>query len=318
VTGSAGFIGRSLTNGLRTAGHEVIGVDLRSDGDRSDRFYLIDILDKSSLKECFLRERPERVVHLAARIDIDKKAAVSDYPANIAGVRNMVEAIRDTPSVRRAIFFSSKTVHYDGYVPKHDTDFAPVSTYGESKALGEKIVRENDGGGVVWCIVRPPTVWGPGVSAHYQRFFRMIQKGRYFHVGSRPRTKSYAYIGNLVYQCLRLLEAPTESVHRRVFYLGEYEDLDLRRWTEEFRKAFQAPPIRNVPEVLARMAARLGDVINWIGFRSFPFNTFRLNNVLNESQLDHSRTRDVCGPLPYTLEAAVRETVEWMKQEALS
>jgi hypothetical protein len=62
---------------------------------------------------------------------------------------------------------------------------------------------------------------------------------------------------------------------------------------------------------MARGAARVGDAINALGFRGFPFNSFRLNNVLTEYVFDLSRTREVCGPAPYSLDRAAEITAQW-------
>src|SRR5438067_6624986 len=105
-------------------------------------------------------ERPEAVVHLAARTDLDQKRDLAGYAANIEGVGNLVAALRGTPSVRRAIYTSSQLVCKVGYVPMSDDDYRPNTKYGESKVWTEKIVRREDGGGVEWCLVRPTTVWG--------------------------------------------------------------------------------------------------------------------------------------------------------------
>ena len=68
----------------------------------------------------------------------------------------------------------------------------------------DKIVREQNGGGCEWCLVRPTTVWGPGMSAHYQLFLRMVQGGYYVHVGHDQLWKSYSYIDNIAFQYWRL------------------------------------------------------------------------------------------------------------------
>ena len=129
-------------------------------------------------------------------------------------------AIEVTSGVERAIFTSSQLVCRVGYVPRSDTDYAPSTLYGESKVWTERIVRETDGGGAAWCLVRPTTIWGPGMSAHYQRFLRMIAKGRYVHVGT-SLSKSYGYVGNVVHQIERLLAAPAGEIRGKTLYLAD-------------------------------------------------------------------------------------------------
>lgn len=310
VTGSSGFIGHALVLRLRAAGFEVAGLD-KGAGATTD--YVCDILEAGRLNQAVQEFSPGALVHLAARIDLDEKANLAGYTANIEGVQNVIAAVRLTPSIRRAIWTSSQLVCRVGYVPRNDTDYTADTLYGQSKVRTEQIVRKQDGAGCEWCLARPTTVWGPGMSAHYQRFLRMIERGHYFHVGSNPLWKSYSYIENIAYQYLRLLEAPADLVHRKTFYLADYEPIDLLTWSDAFQRVFQSRPIPHMPLGIARMLARCGDAVNAVGVRKFPFNSFRLNNVLTQYQFDLKPTEAVCGPLPYNMEQGVAETAAWLR-----
>jgi GlcNAc-P-P-Und epimerase len=316
VTGSSGFIGQHLAAALSARGHEVIGVD--KEPPRSAIGYVFqrcDLLDSSRLRDVVASAAPDAVMHLAARTDLDEKVSLSGYAANIDGVANLIAAIRATPSVRRAIYTSTQLVCRVGYSPASDDDYLPNTLYGESKVAGERIIRRENGGGVAWCIVRPTTVWGPGMNPHYQRFLRMIRNGTYFHIGRSPRMKSFGFVGNVAYQYCQMLEVPAEQIHRKTFYVGDYEPVSLRAWADQLALNLGARPIRTVPETIARAAARVGDGINALGFRAFPFNSFRLNNVLTEYTFDLSTTREVCGDTPYSFETAAAITADWLRHD---
>jgi nucleoside-diphosphate-sugar epimerase len=308
VTGSSGFIGQALVRRLQAAGWEVAGLD-RNPGPTTD--YVCDILDAGRTNEAVQRCSPDALVHLAARIDIDEKSNLAGYAQNFEGVQNLIAAVRGTPSIKRTIWTSSQLVCRIDYVPRHDTDYDPDSFYGRSKVLTEQIVRQEDGAGREWCLARPTTVWGPGMSAHYQRFLRLIQRGYYFHTGRGPLFKSFSYVGNITHQYLQLLNAPTEAIQRKTFYLADYEPIDLIAWSDAFQRALKARPIPHMPVPLAHALARGGDAANALGMRSFPFNTRRLKNILTQYQFDLTATKAVCGPLPRTIEQGVQETVDW-------
>ncbi len=72
------------------------------------------------------------------------------YAANVEGVQNVLKMVRVTASLRRVLFTSTKLVNKNGEIGKMATDFAPDTLYGQSKVLGEQIVRRN-----------PPAVNGP-------------------------------------------------------------------------------------------------------------------------------------------------------------
>lgn len=310
VTGSSGFIGQALVRRLEAARWEVAGLD-RGPGATTN--YLCSVLDAARLNEAVREYSPDALVHLAARTDLDEKTDLAGYAANIEGVQNLIAAVHLAPSIKRVVWTSSQLVCRVGYVPRDDTDYTADTLYGRSKVRTEQIVREADGAGREWCLVRPTTVWGPGMSPHYQRFLRMIQRGHYFHVGNNPLWKSYSYIENIAFQYQRLLEASADLIHRKTLYLADYEPIDLLAWCDAFQRAFNSRRIPHVPLALARTLAYCGDAVNAVGFRDFPFNSFRLNNVLTQYQFDTRALEAICGPLPYTMKQGVAETVAWLR-----
>lgn len=315
VTGTAGFIGGALARHLAAAGHTVLGLDARPAPIAGIEATVCDICERALVLEAFRRFRPDAVVHLAARTDLAETRDLAGYAANVEGVRNVVAATEATSGVERAIYTSSQLVCRVGYVPRSDTDYAPSTLYGESKVWTERIVRDADGGKTTWCLVRPTTIWGPGMSAHYQRFLRMIARGRFVHVGRGPLLKSYGYIGNVVRQYERLLSLPANVIHTKTLYLADEPPLSLRAWADAFQKAIGAPPIRTIPVGLARLLARTGDVAIALGFPNFPFNSFRLKNILTEYRFDLAETRQLCGEPAYTMEEGVARMAEWYWDE---
>jgi nucleoside-diphosphate-sugar epimerase len=178
--------------------------------------------------------------------------------------------------------------------------------------LGEEIVRDANGGGAEWCIVRPTTVWGPWCNSPQRRFLELIRAGRYFHVGSRDRYKSYGYVDNICRQLCTLMEADAARVSRKTLYLADYEPISLREWANAFQKELGVPRIRTLPVFLARGAAVAGDLIVRSGWTDFPFTSTRLRNILTEYVFDLSEVRGIVGKLPCTMEEGARETVRWL------
>ena len=315
VTGSSGFIGTNLLELLLKEPHEVLGLDVKAPYLKHHHqfFKACNLLDGDLLTKTVQGYRPDMIVHLAARTDLDEKHDLQGYAVNVEGVGNLIQSIEAAGTVSRCIFTSTQLVCRTGFIPENENVYCPDTLYGKSKELGEKLVRDRDGGHVQWCLVRPTTIWGPGMLPHYHRLFRMIAKGRYFHVGHKPLFKSYGFVGNSAHQLLKLLEAPAELVHQQTYYLADYEPLSLRAWTEAIRLELGAPPIKTLPQSVAKAAAKFGDLINMFVFPGYPFNSFRLKNVLSEYIFDLSKLQNVCGPLPYSMHQGVKETVAWLK-----
>lgn len=314
VTGSAGFIGFHLAELLAQRDHIVFGLDSRLPVAPTCgvEHRVCDLLNATDLQRTIDEIQPDAVAHLAAVTHI-QGTSLAEYAPNLAGVENLSAAIARNGHVARVVCTSTQLVSRVGHQPRSDEAYDPTTVYGESKVRTEQIWRSSDGGGTTWCIVRPTTIWGPGMNPHYLRFFGMIRTGRYVHVGRNAVRKTYGFVGNTTYQYAQLLDAPASSIHRRVFYLGDYDPIDLRAWAEAFREELGAPPIRTVPVTMARAVARLGDVVNVAGFTRFPFNSFRLRNVLTPSVVDLSATEAVCGPLPYPLHDGIVQTAAWLR-----
>ncbi len=296
--------------------YESLGVDLRppkSDAPLGWSFAECDILDTGKLRSIVRDFAPEVVVHLAARTDIDGQS-VAAYSANVEGTRNLVAAVTAAGTVRRVLFASSQLVCRVGYVPRGDTDYCPVNPYGESKVLAENIVRENMPRQITWCLLRPTTIWGEGMSRHYQRFLGHLQAGRYFHFGKGPLFKSYGYVGNTVFQIVKFMNIDSAQIDGKTFYLSDYEPLSLTAWINRLAQALGAPPPRSVPIVVARFLGLVGDCANWLGLKTFPLNSYRVRNILTEYIFDMAATQKICGVLPFTTDQGISRTARWFKE----
>ncbi len=311
MTGGSGLIGRWVLSLLAEKDYETVNLDLRKPDFAlpNCRHVYGDICDLQAATSIFENERPDFVIHLAARIDL-AGSSVDDYKSNSVGVRSICKAVQATPSVQRVIYTSSQLVCKVGYVPTGDTDYCPNNYYGESKVLTEKIVRE-EGGEVVWCLARPTTVWGPYMNEHYQSFLKNVKRGTFFHFSKKPLYKSYSYAGNIAFQYVQLLVAPNSDVDRKVFYLADYEPLSLRKYVDLLAKYLDAPKVRSIPYPVAKAMALCGDMVKAVGMKDFPLTSFRLNNILTEYQFDMSATKAVCGELPYAFEEGVKATADW-------
>jgi nucleoside-diphosphate-sugar epimerase len=167
---------------------------------------------------------------------------------------------------------------------------------------------------ITWCLLRPTTIWGEGMSSHYQRFLGHLQAGRYFHLGNGPLFKSYGYVGNTVYQIMKFMNAESAQIHGKTFYLSDYERLSLTRWINQLAEALGTTRPRSVPVVVARILGVGGDILNWMGFKTFPLNSFRVRNILTEYTFDMTETERICGALPFTIDQGVSRMARWYRE----
>lgn len=317
ITGGSGFIGTNLVQRYLDSGAEVLNIDVRSprNPQHSSCWKQHDILDGAGLLRCVEDFSPHWCFHLAARTDLNG-ALLEDYEANTAGVANVIQAVNRVGSIDRAIFASSMLVCGLGVQPGHDTDYSPPNAYGESKVLGEKMVRKDLRDGVSWTIVRPTSLWGPWFDIPYKKFFTAIQKGVYVHPKGCQVRRSYGFALNAIHELACIAEADRDKVCSRTLYLADYEPVDLHDWAEMIRDEMRAGRIREVPVGILKAVAKLGDVLMAMGVPDPPLSTRRINNMVTSAVLDMSVTEAICGTLPYTLQQGVEMTVKWMHEPA--
>jgi GlcNAc-P-P-Und epimerase len=314
-TGASGFIGTNAVDAFAGWGHEVFNLDLAPPLKSSQRpvWHQVDILDAGALAAALHQIQPDTVIHLAGRTDCDESTTVeAGYRANTEGTQNLLDAIKATPSVQRAIITSSQFVCGPGYQPKDDLDFHPVTVYGQSKVLTEKATRAA-GLACTWTLIRPTNIWGPWHQRYQREFWRVVSKGLYVHPGGAPVVRCYGFVGNILHQMRRILELPAEAVHEQVFYVGDFPG-DIFHWVDGFSRALRGSPARRVPRPLLRALGLLGDAITQLTGKPFYLTSSRFRSMTSDYLVDMEKTFRVLGPPAISLEEGIRQSVEWYRQ----
>jgi nucleoside-diphosphate-sugar epimerase len=273
-------------------------------------------MDRRALQEAVTAFRPELVIHLAARADLDEKKDLAGYATNIQGVSNVIDAIVDVGTVERSFFASSRLVFDLGYEPKHARDYHASTLYGLSKAQGEELVRDAPAGLGTWTILRPTGIWGPWFGVPYADFFKTIERGLYVHPGHLKVFKAYGYVENTAYQIQRLASVTSSSVHGQAFWIADYPPVLVRDWARLIQEALGARKIRSVPVAALKVMARVGDAIQQSGIGHAPLTTFRVSNMVSDMLYDTDPLEARVGPLPFTLQDGVDRTVAWIRRQS--
>jgi nucleoside-diphosphate-sugar epimerase len=206
VTGASGFIGGHLAahlvergdrprclvrpssrvSRLRGLGAELVRSDLAGDGDLAPALAGVDV-----------------VYHLAG---VTKARHTSDYArGNVRATARLLRAARAArergqAGLRRLVLVSSLAAagpSPGGSPLAEDAEPSPVSRYGRSKLLAERVAREV-GRGVPVTIVRPPVVYGPRDTDFFQ-LIRAAARGWVAEVGDGGgRAYSLIHVRDLV------------------------------------------------------------------------------------------------------------------------
>jgi nucleoside-diphosphate-sugar epimerase len=317
ITGGSGFIGTNAVDAALSAGYSVMNIDIEQPNKKEHTLFWkqVDIRKHEDFENAIISFAPTHILHLAAKTGMDVRD-LNEFSANIEGVKSLIDIGRKSPSLKKILFTSSLLVCRNGYIPVNDTDYCPPNFYGESKMLGEKIVRGSKHLPFAWSIVRPTSVWGPWVKHSNKVFFRMIEKGFYFHPGDVKIFKSISYVENTVYIMFKILFDESAKTNGATFYLADYPVRSVREWANALHKGLgKKGDIKTSPLLLLRIVAFMGDILKKTGCFEPPLTSFRLKNMLTGGSYPINNTEAVVGPLLYSMEDGVQRTVKWIRSQ---
>ena len=284
ITGTAGFIGSTLSHKLLARGDEVVGVDNLNDyydvtlkQARLDRLtpkkgftdIRASLEDKAAMEKVFEEHKPDRVVNLAAqagvRYSLENPQAYID--ANIVGFVNILENCRHH-DVKHLVYASSSSVygaHTNMPFSIHDHVDHPVSLYAATKKSNELMAHTYSHlfnlpvTGLRFFTVYGP--WGRPDMALFM-FTRKILAGEpidVFNYGNHKR--DFTFVEDIVEGVTRTLDnvaAPnadwdpakpdsaTSSAPYRVYNIGNNSPVDLVRYIEVLEEKLGKKAIRNL------------------------------------------------------------------------
>jgi UDP-glucuronate 4-epimerase len=221
VTGAAGFIGSHVCEHYLTMGNFVVGIDnfdnfypkeikLANITDIQTYpnflFYEIDIRNQESLDKLFTEQKPDLVIHLAAKAGVrpSMDSIAEYYDVNINGTICLLEIMRKH-DVKKMLFASSSSVYgNNSKVPFSETDPVdnPISPYAATKKSGELLCH-------VYChlygfditCLRLFTVFGPrqrpDLAIH--KFTKNILEGEPIQLfGDGSTSRDYTFILDII------------------------------------------------------------------------------------------------------------------------
>ncbi len=309
VTGAAGFIGSALIIRLLERGDEVVGIDNLNDyydvnlklsrlerlrDHKRFKFVKLDISDRAAMDELFVREKFQRVMHLAAqagvRYSITNPHAYID--SNIVGFMNILEGCRHN-SVEHLAYASSSSVYgANTSMPFsiHDNVDHPVSLYAASKKANELMAHTYS------HLYRLPTtglrfftVYGPWGRPDMSLFMftRNILEGKpidVFNYGNHRR--DFTYIDDIVEGVIRVIDKPAQSNESwssekpdpgtslapyRVYNIGNNNPVNLLTFIETLEKCLGKEAIKNLlplqPGDVPDTYADVSDLVSDLGYK---------------------------------------------------
>jgi len=277
VTGSAGFIGSSLSMHLLERGDKVVGIDNHNDyydpslkEDRVNRFIdhpnythiRMDIRDRDIVDSLFKKNQFDSIVNLAAqagvRYSIENPSAYID--SNIVGFANILEACRHT-KVKHLVYASSSSVYGSNSKTPfsvHDNVDHPVSLYAATKKANELMAHSYSHlYNLPTTGLRFFTVYGPWdrPDMALQKFTKSILSGKkiqVFNYGKHRR--DFTYIDDIVKGVIHVLDEPakanaswnsslpdpaTSNAPWRIYNIGNNSPIELMDYIQAIENALK-------------------------------------------------------------------------------
>lgn len=310
VTGATGFVGRHLLPGLERDGHSLT-VPIREPGaearlpkamaPKARRVLVLGDIDAQTDWREALRD-VDAVIHLAAHAHVLDETAQDEaafMSVNARGTSQLVEQSVDA-GVRRFVLMSSigaVTAASDSQVTLN-TPCEPETPYGRSKLAAERALLDQSGGtNMVWTILRPTLVYGPGNPGNMSRLVSLVRRGLPLPFGAVANRRSFTFVGNLV-------QATTTTLTHRnaaneVFLLGDGEDLStaelIRRIAALTRSGTR---LVSVPMPLLRGLAKGADALAKATGWSLPLDSATLRRLESSLYVDIEPLRQKLGWTP--------------------
>jgi dihydroflavonol-4-reductase len=261
VSGGSGFIGSRTIPKILEAGHEVIAL-VRETSSREGlpkevEIREADLFDISSLKVAV--QGVDDVVHFAAYFDFYPSDEALMFKVNVEGTTNLMNACVGT-SVKRFIYCSStETIGPVRFPPgTEDTELRPVFSYGESKILAEKAIRDITAEtGLAHIIIRPTGVMGEGDLYIIYEVVKELCNGKVFAL---PRDLSsnfmYTHIDDVADGFVAAL-TPMAALNN-TFILCPDEPMSWEEFVEVVTERLGVnPPRARVPKAVAKFGMTL-------------------------------------------------------------
>lgn len=256
VTGAAGFVGSHVAEKLLERGDIVVGIDNFDDtydrkfkeenlavNAKSEGFNFIegDICNQELIKSIFEREKPDSVLHLAARVDTRKAVDIPlDYiKVNIDGTIHLLDGAKNN-NVSNFVFVSSSSVYGNSTkVPWSEESSAdePISPYGATKRAGELFAHSyhHNFDLNVTCL-RYFNVYGERNRPTMVPYIwaEKILKGEEIEIsGDGSRKRDYTYVGDIVNGTISAIDNPLQF---EVINLGNNNPVSLNELLAVFEK----------------------------------------------------------------------------------
>jgi nucleoside-diphosphate-sugar epimerase len=329
IFGGSGFIGSSFAKFLleNELVDKVCIVDKESIESKDSDYRKKTILNESHIDYIFGDVRSPlnfmlpidyRVVCIANFAAIHREPGHEDFEyfeTNLLGADNVCK-FAEKVECNKIIFTSSISPYGISESDKdEDTLTVPVTAYGSSKLISEKIhqiwqAKENSVRSLV--IVRPGVVFGPGEGGNVSRLIKAVLHRYFFFMGNRTTRKAGVYVKELCNAMWWVLQEQKKNGETVSLFnmsmnpspsINEYVDAVFK--TQGIKRFIPALPFT----VLIAIACMINAVANPLGIKH-PFSPVRIRKLVQSNNILPTYLANQGYQYQYSLDSAF---ADWKK-----
>lgn len=297
IVGAGGFIGSHLCGYLEEAGVELAVVSRASCPRGAPRH--VDVLEADEAA-CIEACSGQDTVYYLAAVAHERVARADAAHLQRVNVDAPLRWLRaaDQADVARFVWLSSIKVLGDvSRAPlRVDAPYRPGDAYARSKTDAEQVLLSTTLARTRLAVVRPPLVYGPGVSGNFASLLRWAIRGLPLPLKGAIAPRSMVGVANLCDLLARLADADGG-----IYHVADDRDWSVADLITEIRRLVGLPPrLFALPAaVLRRMADAVGRGATY-------------ERLFEPLQVDQTETRRRLGWAPRCDAAAqLNETVTW-------
>jgi UDP-glucose 4-epimerase len=226
VTGSEGFIGKTLSEYLVKLGHDIIGIDIKKYISQDIRSFINPNKDYIDI-----------VVHTAAQTNgiVANEQPILDADINILGTINLLKEFPNS----KFIFLSSCAVYGDGNNLKETNPTNPITPYGVSKLAAENYIKllSKD-----WVILRLANVTSEYYTGRKDVISLFRENDEITIYGDGKQTRDFIDIEKVC----KVIEKSFDK--QGIFNIGSGKSKTILELAKEYNKPinFQPPKIKEI------------------------------------------------------------------------
>lgn len=303
ITGSTGFIGKSLIKHFRDQGYLVDTLNRSKSAeplDNQETAYIWNELDEINLSSY------QSIVHLAGKAhDTRSSADEKEYDSVNYELAILIFDAWKASGCKTFIFMSTiLAVTADEAVElTEDIQGMPESYYGMSKRRAENYMMKHlpiDRG---LYILRPSLVYGSDLKGNFEKLLTFIKQGLPLPLGAIRSKRSYLYIQNLNHVILQLISTMPDN---GIYHLADDEQIPLNVLIRQMGELLSRNVINiPLPLFMLNVLAKVGDILK------LPYNKGVHDKLTKELLVSNSKIKKALNfeKMPFSFHEGLKSIV---------